>query len=109
MPLRACPTGEVAASAETVWSFLAEPRRLDLWWDARVQKAEPDGPLAPGQRLYATTRALGHTFRLCFDVKGVDARRRQLCLAVHLPLGIINHATLTAQEIDGRSCRLSFG
>jgi uncharacterized protein YndB with AHSA1/START domain len=109
MPVSACPVGEVAAPAETVWSFLAEPRRLDLWWDARVERADPDGPMAAGQHIAAVTRAFGRTFQLSFDVVEVDAAKRRLRITAHLPLGITDHATLTVTPLGAASSRLSFG
>jgi hypothetical protein len=109
MPVRACPIGEVAASADTVWSLLAEPRHLDLWWDARVERSDPEGPLTPGQRIQASTQAIGRRVRVWFDVEEVDAANRRLRLTAYLPLGIVDHATLTVAPLGTRRSRLSFG
>src|SRR5579859_7147258 len=106
MSVSACPIGEVAAPADRVWSFLSEPRRLDLWWDARVVRAEPDGPMAAGQHIEATARGLGRTFVISFDVVEVDVAQRRLRITAHLPLGITDHATLTVTPLDGKRSRL---
>jgi uncharacterized protein YndB with AHSA1/START domain len=109
MAVHACPTGGVAASADTVWSFLADPRRMDLWWDARVESVEPEGPMAPGQRITATTRELGCTFHLSFEVKEVDAAKRRVRLLAHLPFGVTDDATFTVTPLGDTTSRLSFG
>jgi hypothetical protein len=109
MAVSVCPIGTVAASADTVWSFLAEPERLDLWWDAHVERVDPPGPMAAGQRIDASTRALGRRFRVWFSVDAVDATSRRLQLTAHLPLSIVDHATLSVTPIDATASRLSFG
>jgi carbon monoxide dehydrogenase subunit G len=107
--VHACPIGEVAADADTVWSFLHDPRRMDLWWDARVERVEPEGPMTPGQRITATTRELGHTFHLTFDVKEVDVARRRVRILAHLPFGVTDDATFTVTPLGEGTSRLSFG
>ena len=109
MAVSACPIGTVAAAADTVWSFLAAPERLDLWWDARVERVEPPGPMAAGQRIDASSRAFGHRFRVWFTVDAVDAASRRLQLTAHLPFGIVDQATLSVTPIDATASRLSFG
>jgi uncharacterized protein YndB with AHSA1/START domain len=109
MPFRVCPIGEVAASAAHVWSFLQSPRHLDQWWDAKVLRAEPDGPLEPGQRIEAVTREIGITFKVWFHVDEVEPAEHRLRLAVHLPFGIINHAAITVTQLGPAVSRLTFG
>jgi len=91
MAVHACPTGEVAADADTVWSLLYDPRRMDLWWDARVEHVEPEGPMAPGQRITA------------------DVARRRVRILAHLPFGVTDDATFTVTPLGERTSRLSFG
>ncbi len=105
----ACPIGEVEAPLETIWDLLSEPRQLDRWWDAHVVQATPPGPLAPGQRIDAETRALGHTFAMRIDVEAVDPPRHQVRMTAHLPLGVVDHATITVVPLGERRCRVSFG
>ena len=105
----ACPIDEVEAPLEAVWSLLREPRQLDQWWDAHVVQATPPGPLAPGQRIDAETRALGRTFAVYFDVEAVDTSRHQVRMTAHLPFGVVDHATITVMPLAERRCRVSFG
>jgi hypothetical protein len=109
MTLQACPTGSVAAPAATVWWLLAEPERLDLWWDARVERAEPEGPLSAGQKLYGSSRALARRFPLAWDIEEVNAGAGVLRMLVHMPFGIRNHVTLRVTPMGERQSRLSFG
>jgi hypothetical protein len=105
----ACPFDEVEAPLETVWGLLREPRQLDRWWDARVVQATPPGPLCAGQRLDTETRALGRTFALRIDVEAVDVPRHQVRMTAHLPLGLVDRATITVVPLGERRCRVSFG
>lgn len=109
MAVQACPTGEVAAPAAAVWWFLSHPKHLDAWWNACVERADPDGPLASGQQLQGSSRAFMHTFRLSWDVEEVDAARGLLRMTVHLPAGLVNHVTVKVSPVDARTSRLSFG
>ncbi|HEY2745711.1 MAG TPA: SRPBCC family protein [Polyangia bacterium] len=109
MPVSVCPSGSVQASAETVWSFLAAPERFDSWWDAHVERVEPPGTLAAGQRIEASTRAFGRRFAVWFAVEEVDAAARRVRITAHLPLGLIDHATISVVPLDDEWSRLSFG
>jgi hypothetical protein len=88
---------------------LCEPKRLDLWWDARVERAEPEGPLVAGQTLRGSSRAFAHNFPLLWNIEEVDAANGRLRMTVHLPFGILNHVTLKVAPLDERTSRLSFG
>ncbi len=105
--LSVCPSGVVNAPVAAVWSFLSEPRRFDLWWDAKVDRVEPEGPMAAGQRIFASTRELGRRFALIFDVEEVTPNR--LRLRAQMPFGIVDHVTLTVAPLDERTSRLTFG
>jgi uncharacterized protein YndB with AHSA1/START domain len=109
VPVSVCPIAEVAVSADRVWSLLAEPKQFDLWWDAKVTSADPPGPLAPGQRINAVTRAFGRDFHVWMEVVEVDPAHHRLRIDAHLPLGLVDHATLTATPLGPGRARLSFG
>jgi hypothetical protein len=55
----ACPAAIVAAPIEDVWAVLADSAAYTTWWDAQTDRIVPAGPAAPGQTVYAHTRALG--------------------------------------------------
>jgi hypothetical protein len=104
-----CPADIVAAPAEVVWERLNQPARYGEWIDARVEGLEPEGPVSPGQRIYMTSPAFGKRWNVNAEVKAVNATRHQLQINVMLPLGLIDHATITCTPIDATSCRLQFG
>ncbi|MGZ3459492.1 MAG: SRPBCC family protein [Archangium sp.] len=108
MVVSACPTDVVEAPVEGVWSFLTSPDRLDLWWDAKVARVSPPGPMVAGQRIDASTRAFGRSFPVRFDVHQVDAEQHQVRMTAYLPLGLINDTTLTCSPLQGGRCRVTF-
>ena len=109
MVVSVCPAANVAAPVEDVWELLAQPLNYDKWWDAHLVRSVPEGPATPGQVSYATTRAFGKQWGVTFVVKSVKPDRHQIQLDVTLPLGLIDHATLTCTAVDAVSCRVQFG
>ena len=104
-----CPAAVVAAPVESVWELLSEPTLYDVWWDARTERIVPEGKASPGQVLYAKTSALGRKWDVTLRVEMVNPEKRQIQLHVTLPLGIVNHATITCTAIDTTSCRVQYG
>ena len=109
MTFSICPMATVAAPVESVWELLAEPSLYDEWYDARTQRIAPEGKATPGQVLYAKTSALGKTWDVTLTVKAVDPGKHQLQIDVALPLGVVNHAAITATAIDATSSHIQFG
>ena len=109
MSFTLCPAAVVAAPVECVWELLSEPTLYDEWWDARTERIVPEGKASPGQVLYAKTSALGRTWDVTLRVEKVNPEKRQVQLHVTLPLGTVNHATITGTAIDATSCRVQFG
>lgn len=107
--LSVCPAAVVHAPVERVWGLLTDPESLDLWVDATLVAAEPDGPVQPGQRLHLVTRALGWSFAVTIEVVEVDSERRRLRLLVTLPLGIVNDETITLAEAGEDRTAVRFG
>lgn len=104
-----CPAAVVAAPVESVWALLSEPARYDEWWDARTERIVPEGNAAPGQVVYAKTSALGRKWDVTLRVVRVNPEQHQIQLHVTLPLGMVNHATITCSAIDAASCRVQYG
>ncbi len=104
-----CPAAVVAAPVESVWELLSEPTLYDEWWDARTERIVPDGKASPGQVLFAKTSALGRTWDVTLRVEMVNPEQHQIQLLVTLPLGIVNHETITCAALDTASCRVQFG
>ena len=62
-----------------------------------------------GQVLYAKTSALGRKWDVTLRVEMVNPERHQIQLHVALPLGIVNHETITCAALDAASCRVQYG
>jgi hypothetical protein len=100
-----CPSAVVEAPVERVWELLTRPERFDVWADATLVAAEPDGPAQAGQQLHFVTRAFGWGFAVTMEVREVDAERRRLHLLVGLPFGLVNDEVITmaGAEAPGRT------
>ncbi len=102
--LSVCPSAVVEAHLERVWELLTRPDGYELWTDATLVAAEPEGPAQAGQLLHFVTRALGWGFAVTIEVLEVDAGRRRLHLLVELPFGLVNDEVITlASAGDGRT------
>lgn len=104
-----CPSAVVTAPVESVWELLSDPTLYDVWWDARTERIAPEGKAAPGQTLYAKTSALGRTWDVMLRVEKVNPEQHQLQAQATLPLGTVNHVTITCAALDAVSCRVQFG
>ena len=109
MSFTLCPAAVVAAPVESVWEMLYEPGLYDKWWDASMERIVPEGKASPGQVLYAKTWALGRKWDVTLKIEMVNPEKHQIQLHVTLPLGIINHETITCTAIDSTSCRVQYG
>ncbi|HZU66737.1 MAG TPA: SRPBCC family protein [Ktedonobacteraceae bacterium] len=109
MVVSVCPADIVAAPVEVAWELLNQPAHYGEWVDARVERVEPEGPATPGQRIYMTSPAFGKRWNVNAEVKAINPARHQVQIDVMLPLGLIDHATITCTAIDATSCRVQFG
>ena len=109
MALSICPTADVQAPLERVWSYLAQPSNYSLWWDARTVSIEPPGPAHQGQKILARTRALGLHWEVAVLVKAVDQSQHTLDLTTTLPLGVTVHTHISCTRLTAESCRVAFG
>jgi hypothetical protein len=106
--LSVCPVEDIAAPLDEVWSLLVDPGKLDLWWDAKLQRVNPAGMMVPGQVIDAAPHGF-KKFRIELVVKEVDHVQHRLRLFVSLPLGITDHATISCMSLGENRCRVSFG
>ncbi len=104
-----CPVAVVAAPVESVWELLSEPTLYDEWWDACTERIVPEEKASPGQVIYAKTSRLGRKWDVTLRVEMVNPEKRQIQMHVTLPLGTVNHETITCAAIDTASCRVQFG
>jgi hypothetical protein len=109
MSVSVCPIAVIAAPLDRVWAMLADPSRYDLWWDAHTDVIVPQGPVQPGQTVYAHTYGFGRRWTVTTVVEQIDAARHCIQLTTTLPLGIIGHNQLMATAVDGASTRVAFG
>lgn len=93
--LSVCPSDIVETPVDRVWALLTWPEGFDMWADASLVAAEPEGEAQPGQQLHLVTRAIGLNFAVTIDVLEVDADRGRLHFLVHLPFGMINDEVIT--------------
>jgi hypothetical protein len=107
MLLTSCPTCVADAPIGVVWS-LFEPTRLNEWWDARLRRVTPEGPLSPRQRIEGSTGPLG-MFAFTWDVLEVDPVAHRLRLLIRVPFGIRNDETVNLAPLGTNQCRISFG
>ena len=105
-----CPVEEISAPVEDVWRLLVDLEKLDLWWDAKLQRVSPAGPLAPGQLIVAgTQKYFKELLHFEIAVKEVDHAQHRLRVFATFPLGITDDATISCVPLGENRCRVSFG
>jgi hypothetical protein len=107
--LNVCPVEDIAAPLDEVWSLLVDPGKLDLWWDAKLQRVNPMGTMVPGQVIDAASQSFFKKFRIGLTVQEVNHSRHRLSLVASLPFGITDHVTILCLSLDANRCRVSFG
>ncbi|HEY4026591.1 MAG TPA: SRPBCC family protein, partial [Candidatus Dormibacteraeota bacterium] len=107
--LSVCPSAVVQAPVERVWSLLTRPDGFDLWADAIVVGAEPEGPAQPGQLIHLVASALTWRFAVTIEVREVDPDRRRLRFVVELPLGLVNDEVVTMADLGQEGTLVRFG
>ena len=85
------------------------PAGYGRFLDLTVERVEPDGPAAAGQKFAGWTRALCRRWRIDGEVLEVDAERHHVRFRTSLPLGLVGDNRIVCTPIDDRSCTLRFG
>jgi hypothetical protein len=106
MTVNVCPADRVQAPVEIVWELLMHPAGYGGFWQMTVDRVEPEGPAAVGQRFFAT---LCPGMRLDGEVLEVDAVRHAIRFHTTMPFGLIGDNRITCSPIDGSSCMLRYG
>jgi hypothetical protein len=109
MAVNVCPADRVQAPVEVVWELLAHPAGYGGFLDLTVERVEPAGPAAVGQRFAGWTRALCRRWQVEGEVVEVNAERHQIRFRMSLPLGIVGDNHISCTPIDTGSCMLRFG
>ena len=107
--MNVCPTDRVQAPVDVVWELLMHPAGYGRFFDMAVDRIEPAGPAAAGQRFSGWTRALCRRWRIDGEVLEVDGQRRTIRFRTSLPLGAVGDNRIVCTPIDARSCTLRFG
>jgi uncharacterized protein YndB with AHSA1/START domain len=107
--LSVCPSAIVEAPVDRVWDLVTRPEGFDLWTDARLVSADPDGRASAGQELHLVTRALGWSFAVGISVRDVDPERHRVGLLVALPFGVVNDQVMTLTEAGEGRTLVRFG
>jgi hypothetical protein len=109
MVVNVCPTDRVQAPVDLVWELLMHPAGYGRFLDLTVDRVEPVGPAAAGQRFSGWTRALCRRWRIVGEVLDVDEQRHEIRFRTSLPLGVVGDNRIVCTAIDARSCTLRFG
>jgi len=104
-----CPADTVRAPVERVWELLMRPAGYGRFWDMTVERVEPEGPAAVGQKLVGWSRAMGRRWRIDGEIQEVDAEHHQILFRTALPFRVIGSNRIVCTRIDRHSCMLRFG
>ena len=109
MPVSVCPAVIVAAPMEDVWELLTQASTYEEWMDLHTERIVPEGPTVEGQAIYGTTKGFGKRWNVTLHIEKINPSKHQVQFTVNLPLGVVNHATITCTPVDAVSCRVQYG
>ena len=109
MGVTVCPAAVVEAPVEWVWELLREPALYGEWSDLRPERIVPEGKASPGQVVYGKTSGLGRTWDVTIRVEMVNPEKHRVQFLAALPLGVVNHVTITCTPVDAASCHVQYG
>lgn len=107
MSVNVCPADRVQAPVEVVWELLMHPAGYGGFWDMTVERVEPEGPAAVGQRFFAWT--LCRRLRIDGEILEVDAVRHAIRFHTTLPFGLVSDNRIACSPIDAGSCMVRYG
>ena len=108
LAVNVCPADRVQAPVEVVWELLLmHPAGYGGFWDMKVERVEPEGPAAVGQRFFAWT--LCRRLRIYGEILEVDAARHAIRFHTTLPFGLAGDNRISCSPIDAGSCMLRYG
>jgi hypothetical protein len=81
--LSVCPVEDIAAPLDKVWSLLVDPDKLDLWWDAKLQRVRSVGTMVPSQLIDAAPQGFFNKFHIGLAVKDVNHAQHRLSLHLY--------------------------
>jgi hypothetical protein len=107
MAVNVCPADRVEAPVEVVWELLMHPAEYGGFWDMTVERVEPEGPAAVGQRFFAWT--LCRRLRIDGEILEVDPMQHSIRFLTTLPFGLVGDNRIACSPIDAGSCMLRYG
>jgi hypothetical protein len=107
MSVNVCPADRVHAPVEIIWDLLMHPAEYGQFWDMTVERVEPEGPAAVGQRIFASL--LCRRLRIDGEVLEVDPVRHAIRFRMALPFGLVGDNRISCSPIDAGSCMLRYG
>lgn len=107
MSVNVCPTDRVQAPVEVVWELLMHPAGYGGFWEMTVERVEPEGPAAVGQRIFASL--LFRRLRIDSEILEVDRVRHAIRFRTAMPFGMVGDNRISCKPIDAGSCLLSYG
>ena len=107
MAVNVCPADRVEAPVEVVWELLMNPAGYGGFWEMTVERVEPEGLAAAGQRFFAWT--LCRRLRVDGQILEVDAVRHTIRFHTTLPFGLVADNRIECSPIDAGSCMLRYG
>jgi uncharacterized protein YndB with AHSA1/START domain len=109
MTLNVCPADTVDAPLERVWELLMHPAGYGRFWDLTVERVEPEGPAAVGQRFAGWSRALCRRWRVEAEILEVDPKDHHILFRMTLPLGLVSLNRIACVPIDEHHCTVRYG
>jgi len=98
MVMNVCPMDQAQAPVEVVWELLMHPAGYGGFWEIMVERVEPEGPAAVGQRFYAWTKC--RRLRIEGEILEVDEVRHAIRFLTTFPFGLIGDNQITCTPID---------
>ena len=107
MTVNAFPVDRVHAPAAVVWGVPDAPSGYGGFWEMTVERVEPAGPAAVGQRFFAWT--LCRRLRADVEILEVDAVQHAIRFHTTLPFGLVGANRILCSPIDADNCTLRYG
>jgi hypothetical protein len=98
----------IEAPIETVWDLLTNPAGWGGFYDMRVVKVDPPGPMTAGQRLIGETGPRWLHLDITFEFTRIDPEQHKLEFVGQLPFGLKVHEALDCTPLDGQRCRVNY-
>jgi hypothetical protein len=90
----------IQAPIETVWALLTNPADWGCFYDLRVLRVDPPGPMTAGQRLIGETGPRWLHLGVSFEFTLIDQQLHTLEFDGQLPFGLRVHESLDCAPLE---------